>query len=413
MYRNKLKCLLALNILLWLGLQPGGTDPMAAGDSPGFTAQDRQEVQDVLKQAYDRALRTGKSVAVEVGDPAQAVEKGDLVHVDLRIRTVDGRLYAANNQNPESTADHRSTRLLTTPDSVIAGMPNEVPAVGDLIVGMHVNDRKHITVAADQCYGRRNEALVVEYPRRHRFPKAIQMNAREFAERFNAFPIVGQEMEFDPYLNARVVAIDTDIVSLELLARSDHPVDLPYGSVIVTETDQSITIQMLPKLGADFRVNGRSGRIVDYDNDSVRIDFNHIMAGMDLVFDIKVISLIKSKQFNTLNIDWFDSYDDSIAVAAKAGKPLVLVLYASWCSWSKKFMDHTLEDPRIKVLRNKFVWARVDSYQKREYKGMYGQDGFPMIVVLSDQGNVIKKISGYKKPIEFRRDLLDALDNRS
>jgi hypothetical protein len=236
------------------------------------------------------------------------------------------------------------------------------------------------------------------------------MNPQEFTKKFNIFPIVGNDLEFDHYLNARVQAVTPKKVSLGLTAKSDKPINLFHGKISIIESDRDIVMQLSPIKGANFSLNGRTGKMVDEAEDSIIVDFNHSMSGVDLVFDVTIRSLIKSNELEEIDITWIDSHDESILLAEKVEKPVVMVLYASWCGWSKKLMEQTLKDPRIKDLRNQFVWAKVDSHQYQDYKNLYGQNGFPMVVVLSSDREVIKKISGYKKPIAFSKELLDALD---
>jgi uncharacterized protein YyaL (SSP411 family) len=90
----------------------------------------------------------------------------------------------------------------------------------------------------------------------------------------------------------------------------------------------------------------------------------------------------------------------------------VLVLYASWCQWSKKYLDETLEDTRIKVLKNRFIWVRIDSDQNKQYKTLYRQEGFPLTVLLNPDGTVMKKISGFSNAIRLQQELLCASAGR-
>jgi len=48
------------------------------------------------------------------------------------------------------------------------------------------------------------------------------------------------------------------------------------------------------------------------------------------------------------------------------------------------------------ALKDRFVWVRVNSDKEQKYKQQYGQEGFPMMVLLNSEGSVLKKIDGYR-----------------
>jgi thioredoxin-like negative regulator of GroEL len=81
------------------------------------------------------------------------------------------------------------------------------------------------------------------------------------------------------------------------------------------------------------------------------------------------------------------------------------VLYAGWCSWSKKLLTESLEDPRIKQMKDRFVWVKVDSDKEQAFKEAYQQNGFPMVVVLNSKGDVVKKIDGYRDAAALKKEL--------
>jgi thiol:disulfide interchange protein len=76
-------------------------------------------------------------------------------------------------------------------------------------------------------------------------------------------------------------------------------------------------------------------------------------------------------------------------------KSSIVVLYADWCSWSKKLFNESFLDPGIRLLRDRLVWIKVNSDKKVEYKQKYQQSGFPMILLFQGDGEVFRKIDGY------------------
>jgi uncharacterized protein YyaL (SSP411 family) len=107
-----------------------------------------------------------------------------------------------------------------------------------------------------------------------------------------------------------------------------------------------------------------------------------------------------------------EDHDKALEKAKKEKKPVVLMLYASWCSWSKKLMSESMEDARIKVMKDKFIWAKVDSEKQKDLYQFYEQKGYPLTVLLSSEGEVIRKIDGYKDAGSLKKDLEGALAPR-
>ena len=56
-------------------------------------------------------------------------------------------------------------------------------------------------------------------------------------------------------------------------------------------------------------------------------------------------------------------------------------------------------------LKDKFVWMRLNSDKEKKYKQEFGQDGFPMMVILRPDGTVMKKIDGYRNAAALKAEL--------
>jgi thiol:disulfide interchange protein len=150
------------------------------------------------------------------------------------------------------------------------------------------------------------------------------------------------------------------------------------------------------------------GRIVATDGMSFTVDFNHPLAGKDIDFDVEVVALTKASAFKA-PLPWMADHDKGLKSAESEKKDMLLVLYAGWCSWSKKLLEESLEDPRIKQMKDRFVWVKVDSDKEQAFKEAYQQNGFPMVVVLNSKGDVVKKIDGYRDAAALKRELEEVL----
>lgn len=72
-------------------------------------------------------------------------------------------------------------------------------------------------------------------------------------------------------------------------------------------------------------------------------------------------------------------------------------------------MTESLEDPRVRLLKERFVWVRVDSDREPAFKARYSQDGFPLALVLDSSGKELKRIDGFREAAALKRALEESL----
>jgi thioredoxin-related protein len=236
-------------------------------------------------------------------------------------------------------------------------------------------------------------------------PRVVRLAAHEYTSRYQAFPKPGQEVDWVPYFKARTLEITDTDVALELLAVDGQRVEEEFGVAEIGVAGEEVKITLTPRIGAPFAMQDREGRIVSTDGRSFTVDFNAPLAGRSAVVDVEVVSLVKASALKGKEIAWIEDHDQGLEAAKSQGKPVVLVLYADWCSYCKKLFDETLVDPRIKAVGDSHVWVRVNSDKEKRIHQLYEQNGFPLIVLINGRGEPVKKIDGYRDAGTLRREL--------
>lgn len=107
-------------------------------------------------------------------------------------------------------------------------------------------------------------------------------------------------------------------------------------------------------------------------------------------------------------LPWSTQYEQSVAVAKRDKKPLVLFFTGSdWCGWCKKLEQEVFTDPKfIDHTKDQFVFVKLDfpmrtpqteeiEVQNTLLQEKYAVRTFPTIVILSAQGEQIG-ITGYR-----------------
>jgi FKBP-type peptidyl-prolyl cis-trans isomerase 2 len=294
------------------------------------------------------------------------------------------------------------------PVELVAGKQEVMPGLGEALVGMKGGEKKRITLTADKAFGQPDPKKQQQLPCSQTFPKTIRMPADEYVKRFSTFPTLNKEVELLPYFKSRVTEVTEQDVALEFLVSDGANFTDGFGSVAVVVANNTITTTMKPQVGAPFPLKDGVGIVSATDGLTFTVDTNHPLAGKTIVLDLEAVSVAAAAQAGT--IDWIDDHDAGLARAKQEGKPVFLILHADWCSWCKKTFSETLTDPRIMALKDRFIWVRVNSDKELKYKQQYGQEGFPMMVLLNPDGSVLKKIDGYREAGALREEIRAVLN---
>jgi thiol:disulfide interchange protein len=101
-----------------------------------------------------------------------------------------------------------------------------------------------------------------------------------------------------------------------------------------------------------------------------------------------------SELFNGAEINWRDTRS-GIYEASKTGKPVIMVLHATWCSACKRYRS-VFKDPEIVKVSADFVMILVDADKEKEINGAFQPDGsyVPRTLFIDSQGNVSDKLVG-------------------
>jgi thioredoxin-related protein len=122
----------------------------------------------------------------------------------------------------------------------------------------------------------------------------------------------------------------------------------------------------------------------------------------------------KAIQEKKSQIQWLD-FNDGLARARSARKPIMINFYTDWCVYCKKLDRETLQDPEIaKTLESGFIAIRLDadngsarlsyrgkSFSYAEFSRYFGVTAFPSIAFLNDEGEPITMIPGFVPASQF------------
>jgi len=384
----------------------------------GTSTRQQPEAGAASSRPEDLASRTNQEA---VSSPAASgeqkrVEKGDLVEIRFSAALEDGTLIYSTV--PNLSEDRAVKRIagydapeVTGPVEVIAGEKTFFPGLDQVVIGMAGGEKKVAPLIPELAFGPKDPKLIEKYDAVKRYPRVGAVSAREYQQRFSAFPVVGKEIDFTPYFKSRILEVREDQVVLQALARDGERVPNEFGGYteILTEGDEVI-LRLVPEVGAAFTQNDRKGYIAAYDQESFTVNYNHPLAGKPVILEAEVVSVTKASGLKDTAIPWIEDYDRGLDMADELNKPVVLVLYSPTCGWSKRLLEESANDLRIKRMAGDFIWVKVDSSVQRDLFEYYEQDGYPLTVLLDHEGNVLRKINGYRPGNILSADLKKVLE---
>ncbi|HVO31462.1 MAG TPA: thioredoxin family protein [bacterium] len=108
-----------------------------------------------------------------------------------------------------------------------------------------------------------------------------------------------------------------------------------------------------------------------------------------------------------INDDWLKSLGD----AREAKHPIVVDFWATWCHYCTAAEGTTLRDPSILALKDRFVWARIDTDKpvNGDLLARLKVQGLPDYLVLDPADeSIVGRWLGSATPEQFRNTLRDA-----
>ena len=129
---------------------------------------------------------------------------------------------------------------------------------------------------------------------------------------------------------------------------------------------------------------------------------------------------------NTVGLDWY-GMGDAEALVAKEPKKIIVDVYTQWCGPCKMMDKNTFTNPEVqKAISEKFHAIKFDAEgafemtfkgkkygnpnhqaskrgrnSKHEFADYFSVRGYPSMVVMDENFNILEKIVGYKDPTQF------------
>ena len=352
-------------------------------------------------------------------DAIAEVKKGDLVKVHYTAKLENGEVFYSTDPQEIANAkkaDWFQPSPTNEPELVVAGEQAMFPGIGENIIGLSEGETKTVTLAPEQAFGPSDPEKQRTFPREVSYPIDMEMGPREFVGRFNKFPVEGAVVDINPYIRAEVVKVTEETAELKLSAEDGRVEEDEVGKTVISVTDKEVKMFLEPDEGAkipgtDSQGRPMEGRITTVNATSLVVDYNQPMLGKTIVIDMKVVEVVDDKKLQNAELDWRTPDGEDLGEFRGQGKPVFAVMHRESCGWCTRYFEETLKDKRILMLEDEFIWVEVDTDEHKKIAEKYNLEGTPLTVILSEKGDVIQRLGGFKPAPALYPTLLSITNN--
>ncbi|UCD54877.1 MAG: thioredoxin fold domain-containing protein [Candidatus Omnitrophota bacterium] len=121
------------------------------------------------------------------------------------------------------------------------------------------------------------------------------------------------------------------------------------------------------------------------------------------------LSIFLFQAVSTYAISWNTRLESSLRKAELQKKPIMIYFYTDWCGWCEKLERETYSDSKVSKLARKFISIKVNGDRERDIVKKYNIRGYPAVIFLSSDGNIMQRIGGYMDPGDFARIMQNIL----
>lgn len=405
-------------IVLGLGLFSCVTRPLTPGPSDEAHQAD---VNDRLGKVLAQARQEGETdIHFDMNEDPEVVQAGDFVEIDYSMTLKNGDLIRTTRDAETEKLKHDSRAwvdpdsikdMIFCPEPIIVGKGDNLADVSDQLIGMKIGDKKKLTLTPDHGGIPVDQGKIIRFARLRQSPVAMTMAQADFFKQYRRKPERGMMVRPTPYFFYKIENTENGLVSLVTDFTGEKVIKDDLGRTRLKRENDHVNLELEPNIGAPFEMSSMKGRIVSVDDSHFTVDFNTPLSGQALYMDLELVSLVKASRFHGTSIDWIDNYDRGISAMTEQNKPMLLFLYRVGCPWCERMEKEVLPDPRVRMLAKDLIWVQVDSSVHKDIKERFGQEGFPMIVLMNGDQTLYRTLKGYRDAGKLRKEIRMWMDD--
>lgn len=259
-----------------------------------------------LKAENVQSLQTDDMKGLEIFTKYQKpklkkeIEPGDTVEISYVAREYSGKEF------------ERKANL-----KLKAGFEMRIKGLGDAVIGLEKGSKKTVKLNPGKAYGTFDKKKIIEIPRVTTVPRFKELSSRKFKQTIKKDPVMHEYYTLPNHpWPIRVTKILNNRVTIDLAPSKGHinkktPAIIGKNRFEVSAKDLRIIMEARPKVGSIVTTNrGRKGKILISDDEKIKLDFNHPMAGKSMIFDLKVVKYKKRKLISLSGLTQWGNFQD-------------------------------------------------------------------------------------------------------
>jgi thioredoxin-related protein len=109
-------------------------------------------------------------------------------------------------------------------------------------------------------------------------------------------------------------------------------------------------------------------------------------------------------------IHWGRDYETAVKAATKSHKLMMVDMFTDDCVWCRRLDAYVYPSKEVLKESGNFVPLKMNAeYEGRTAAGVYGVEGYPTVLFLNSNGDLVYKIIGYCPPAVFAKKMRLAL----
>jgi len=211
---------------------------------------------------------------------AGPVKSGDMVQILYSLKIENGSVFDAGNFTFKT------------------GGGEAIKGIDEAVIGMRVGEKKTVVIKPEDAYGYYDESKIFDIPLVNRMNRTESTSTSVFNMTFGEEPVVGKTYRLEDMVwDMRVTNIVNGTVKIVHEPRNGMTFDMKdalgnvYAKGTVNLEGDSLVMTTNPIRGSTIVTIYGSGKVVDFNETHMKLDFNHPLASETLTFDIMLIGL--------------------------------------------------------------------------------------------------------------------------
>ena len=206
---------------------------------------------------------------------AGPVKSGDVVQILYSLKIENGSIYDAGNFTFRVNGSEA------------------IKGIDEAVIDMRVGEKKTVVITPENAYGYYDESKIFDIPLVNRMNRTESTSIDVFNMTFGEEPVVGKSYHLEDMVwDMRVTSIDNGTVKIVHEPQNGMTFDMKdalgnvYAKGTVNLEGDSLVMTTNPIRGSTIVTVYGSGKVVDFNETHMKLDFNHPLASETLTFDI-------------------------------------------------------------------------------------------------------------------------------